>query len=97
MMLYSHIPNMETTILQLEILKLYSCYILYHINTFLFILFYLNKDGEYKIFYIFINYFIIALLATIIIVVINENKIKQQQKDEYKMFAGFGEHKHISN
>ena len=40
--------------------------------------------------------FIIALLATIIIVVINENKIKKNQKDKYKMFAGFGGTPNIS-
>ena len=40
--------------------------------------------------------FIIAFLATIIIVVTNENKIKQQQKDEYKMFASFGGTPNIS-
>ena len=34
--------------------------------------------------------FIIVFIIITVIVVTHENEIKQQQKDEYKMFAGFG-------
>jgi len=40
--------------------------------------------------------FIIAFIIITVIVVKHENKIKQQQKDEYKMFAGFGGTPNIS-
>lgn len=40
--------------------------------------------------------FIIAFIVITVIVVSHENKIKQQQKDEYKMFAGFGGTPNIS-
>ena len=40
--------------------------------------------------------FIIAFIIITVIVVTHENEIKQQQKDEYKMFAGFGGTPNIS-
>ena len=40
--------------------------------------------------------FIIAIIIITVIVVKHENEIKQQQKDEYKMFAGFGGTPNIS-